>query len=153
MPRPVPFVLTLLVAAFCFSGTAMSQSSETSAQADTSANPRMQGGRVAYLDPATGKLVDHPPYGKSTLEFSAKALEKFSTSGFGLIERVLPNGLIIVDLRGRFRQGSVATTGADGQVKVRRFGGEIFANPAGRHIQESLHVDETANDPEENVHD
>lgn len=133
----------LLLAGILAAGPAVAQEDQTKT-GPASNNQAASGGLRAYLDPATGKLIDHPPFGRPTLEMSPRALERFSTSDFGLIERVLPNGLTIIDLKGRFRQGSVASVGKDGEIRVRRIGGEIFANSIGEAIQETLHRDESS---------
>lgn len=101
--------------------------------------PRTSGGWMAYLDPATGTLVAEPPFGKPMLKMTPEALYPFSTSHFGLFERKLPNGLTKVNLQGRFRQGTVATVDAQGNVTRHRIGGEIFLSPAGRCAQGLLH--------------
>lgn len=131
MPAHIRSLVAILVAAPLAWGTAFSQSTQTAIEPEAGTTPSKSGGLRAYLDPATGRLIDHPPFGKPTLRMSSTALERFSTSHFGLIEQVLPNGLRLVHLRGRFRQGSVATVNDDGTVKVKRIGPEMFLSPAG----------------------
>lgn len=131
MPTRARPLIALLVAGTLACGTAFSQNTQTATEPEAGIALSNSEGLRAYLDPATGRLIDHPPYGKPTLRISSTALERFSTSHFGLIEQVLPNGLRLVHLRGRFRQGSVATVNDDGTVKVERIGPEIFLSPAG----------------------
>jgi len=95
-------------------------------------------GLTAYLDPFTGKLVDHPPATKSALRLNAHELNMFSTDDFGLIEHRLPDGSYAIGLQGRFRQGSVATVDASGKVHVGHLGGEMFDSPAGRRVKAQL---------------
>lgn len=141
MPALYRYTVTLICFLSLLVGGALAEDSRTGRASNERARAYSPGFR-AYLDPATGKLIDHPPYGKAALEMSPEALRRFSTSDFGLIERVLPNGMRIVDLQGRFRQGSVATVNAEGGIEVHRFGGDIFSSPTGRAIRKSLDSDE-----------
>lgn len=111
--------------------------------------PAVRGGRMAYLDPATGRLVAEPPYGVRTLEMTPEALYMFSSSNAGLVSWETPDGGVAMHLQGRFRQGTVATVQEDGGITTRGIGGEIFASPIGRCIQQTLpaHGTETVGDP------
>lgn len=95
-------------------------------------------GLIAYLDPFTGKLVDHPPATKSVLQLNAHELNMFSTDDFGLIEHRLPDGSYAVDLQGRFRQGVMATLNSSGKVRIHQVGGEMFNSPAGRRVKAKM---------------
>jgi hypothetical protein len=119
-------------------GAASSQDEQPDTQPENSAAPAASGGLRAYLDPATGRLIDHPPYGKPTLELSEELLYGFSDSGFGLIEQRMPDGGLMIDLQGRFRQGSTATTQDGVSEKLHPIGSEIFLSPAGQKQQERL---------------
>lgn len=124
------------------------QQSPPQGEDDSRSGPAASDGLRAYLDPATGRLIDHPPYGKSTLKLQDKTLYMFSTDHFGLIEERLPDGTLKVDLQGRFRVGSVATVDESGEVHTHRVGGEMFLSPAGRRIHELIRTDNTVEEPD-----
>lgn len=128
-----PAAATLLAMAMAC-GTASSQDEQAHSQPEKNAAPAASGGLRAYLDPATGRLIERPPFAEPTLELSDEALYRFSTDHFGLVEERLPDGTLKVDLKGRFRAGSVATVDEDGDVRTHRIGGDMFLSPAGRRV-------------------
>lgn len=132
-----PAAATLLAMAMAC-GTASSQDEQAHSQPEKNAAPAASGGLRAYLDPATGRLIDHPPYGKPTLDLDRDTLYGFSSDGFGLIEETLPDGTVKIDLRGRFRDGTVATTNDSGDIRIQRIGGQMFLSPTGRAIHRGL---------------
>lgn len=135
--RARPF-MTLLVAGTLACGTAFSQNTQSASEPEAGPAPSASGGLRAYLDPATGRLIDHPPYSKPTLELDPDTLYMFSSNGFGLIEEMLPDGTVKIDLKGRFREGTVATTNDDGDIRIQRVGGQMFLSPTGRVIHRGL---------------
>jgi len=96
------------------------------------------GGLAAYLDPATGKLIDYPPYGKQGLQLTPDELNMFSTSDFGLIEHKHPDGSLSVNLQGRFRVGTMATLDEHGDLHFTSLDGAMFTSPTGRRIQRAV---------------
>lgn len=134
MPSFIGPAAAILLAGVLACGTAFPQEEQPDSQPANNTSPAASGGLRAYLDPATGRLIDQPTYGEPTLELSDEALYRFSTDHFGLIEERLPDGTLKVDLKGRFRTGSVATVDEDGEVRTHRIGGEMFLSPAGRRI-------------------
>lgn len=134
MPSLSRAAAATLLAMAMVPGAASSQDEQPDNQPEKSAAPAASGGLRAYLDPATGRLIDQPPFGEPTLELSDEALYRFSTDHFGLIEERLPDGTLKVDLKGRFRAGTVATVDEDGDVQTHRIGGDMFLSPAGRRI-------------------
>lgn len=145
MPARAPSLMTLLVAGILACGTAFSQNTQSANEPEAGPAPLASEGLRAYLDPATGRLIDHPPYGKSTLELGRKELYMFSTDDFGLIERVLPDGTVELNHQGRFRQGTIATISESGDLGYRRIGGEMFQSPHGSKIR-ALMRNEIQND-------
>jgi hypothetical protein len=99
-----------------------------------------QSGLRAYLDPETGRLVSKPPDVEEggALSMPVDGLEQFSTSHQGLVSEMTPDGGIMVDLRGRFRQGTLATIDESGEVRVRRIGGEMFLSPEGESARRNM---------------
>lgn len=149
MPARARPLLTLLVAGTFACGTAFSQNTQTASEPEAGPAPSASEGLRAYLDPATGRLIDHPPYGESTLELDRNELYRFSTSHFGFIEQKLPNGKgYAVGLRGRFRQGTAATVDSPEDSRIHRLGGEIFLSPAGLRIQEEI-IQDRVNEPKD----
>lgn len=134
MPSFIHPAAASLLAMVMACGAASSQDEQPDGQPEKSAAPAASGGLRAYLDPATGRLIDHPPFAEPTLELSDETLYRFSTDHFGLIEERLPDGTLKVDLKGRFRAGSVATVDEDGDVQTHRIGGDMFLSPAGRRV-------------------
>lgn len=134
MPSLIQPAAATLFAMAMAPGAASSQDEQSDHQSEKNAAPAASGGLRTYLDPATGRLIDHPPYGEPTLELSDEALYRFNTDHFGLIEERLPDGTLKVDLKGRFRAGSVATVDEDGDVQTHRIGGDMFLSPAGRRV-------------------
>lgn len=141
MPVRARPLMALLVAGTLACGTAFSQNTQTASEPEAGTAPSASGGLRAYLDPATGRLIDHPPYGKSTLELGKKELYMFSTDDFGLIERVLPDGTVELNHHGRFRQGTIATISESGDLGYRRIGGEMFQSPHGRRIRALMRIE------------
>ncbi len=97
-----------------------------------------QGGWTAWLDPATGELSKEKPPEGVVLPLDDKTMYNFLTSGVNLIPETRPDGSVIVDLQGRFQQGSVATINDAGEVEIHRIGGEMFLSPDGREISRRL---------------
>ncbi|MDH3465806.1 MAG: hypothetical protein OES26_07840 [Gammaproteobacteria bacterium] len=64
-----------------------------------------------YVDPQSGRLLSSPPPGVPVLALSAKERQMISRSHAGLYEEVLPNGAIMMNLQGRFRNFAVASVG------------------------------------------
>lgn len=133
--RPTAAIL-LIALLTCGGATAQDTLTRPSPQ-----TPSGSAGWTAYLDPSTGKLVDRPAHDKALLELSKYELYMFTTDDFGLIERKMPDGGYAMDLEGRFRQGTVATVGENGEIKTHRIGGNIFASPAGKRIRDALRHD------------
>lgn len=149
MPAHVRSLITLLVAGTLVCGTAFSQNTQTAIDPEAGTAPLASGGLRAYLDPVTGRLIDHPPYGEPTLELDRNELYRFSTSHFGLIEQKLPDGKgYAVGLKGRFRQGTAATTDSTENSRIHRLGGEIFLSPVGRWIEDKIFQDRV-NEPKD----
>ncbi|MDO3387313.1 hypothetical protein QWI17_15840 [Gilvimarinus sp. SDUM040013] len=119
-------------------------SSQPDAEADT-----YQGGWTAWLDPNTGELSKEPPPKGVALPVDNNALRSFSTSDVGIVPETLPNGTVVVDLQGRFQQGTMATIDKDGNVKTQRIGGEMFLSPDGPEISRRMLSDHTS--PEEDA--
>jgi hypothetical protein len=68
------------------------------------------------VDPSTGRLV--PPTPEQRAKLAAALAQLIDQRTEGLEVRRLPNGMHLVDLRGRFRNAAVAVRGTDGQVHV-----------------------------------
>lgn len=132
-----PAAASVFAMAMAF-GSAYSQDEQSDREPTNDSSPAASGGLRAYLDPATGRLIDHPPYGKPTLELDRDTLSMFSSDGFGLIEETLPDGTVKIDLRGRFREGTAATTNESGDIRIHRIGGQMFLSPTGREIHRRL---------------
>ncbi len=96
---------------------AASASSSESEPSSSTDRPRLAGGFRAHVDPLTGSLVTPPP-AALRLQLSPDLQQAFSTSADGLVEVALPNGGVMVRLDGRFMSATVATVGADGQVRI-----------------------------------
>lgn len=109
-----------------------------------------QGGRTAWLDPNTGELSKAKPPAGIVIPLDDQAMRRFSTSEVDLIPETLPDGTVILDLQGRFRQGSVATVDDAGEVKIHRIGGEMFMSEDGRDIQRHLHENESNTSSDDN---
>ncbi len=138
MPSPIRPAAAVLLTVVLACGTANSQDEQPDGQPANNPAPAAGGGLRAYLDPATGRLIDHAPYGKPTLELDRDTLHMFSSDGFGLIEETLPDGTVKIDLRGRFREGTVATFNDSGDIRIQRIGGQMFLSPTGRVIHRGL---------------
>lgn len=107
-------------------------------QVEQATSPVAAGGLRAYLDPATGRLIDHPPYGRPTLEMNAESLYPFTTSHLLLFEQEVPNGAFRMDLQGRFRSGTVATVTQNDEIEIWRFSGEMFLTAPGRKVRAEM---------------
>lgn len=108
--------------------------------AESSASAPKSGLR-AYLDPTTGRLVSEPPVveGGGAISMPVDHLEQFSTSHQGLVSETTLDGGLMLDLRGRFRQGTVATIGENRQLHVHRIGGEMFLSEEGDRVRREMH--------------
>lgn len=133
-----PAVLALAsMLAFAPAGLLAQQSVSSDAKPAETAPPS---GLRAYLDPEAGRLVSKPPDVEEggALSMPVDGLEQFSTSHQGLVSEMTPDGGIMVDLRGRFRQGTLATIDESGEVRVRRIGGEMFLSPEGESARRNM---------------
>jgi hypothetical protein len=79
--------------------------------------PAHASGMRVYRDPATGK-IGPPPAGFQPPGLSIAEEHMLNRTGHGLRERTLPNGAVAVDLQGRFRNMTIATTDAEGKAAV-----------------------------------
>lgn len=86
--------------------------SETNAGVPTQAS-----GLRAYRDQTTGK-IGPPPAGFQPPGLSIAEQQMLNRTDHGLRERTLPNGAVVVDLQGRFRSMTIATTDADDNPEV-----------------------------------
>ena len=68
------------------------------------------------IDPATGRLVPPTPEQRAKLAAALAALIDERTEGLEL--RRHPDGMLSVDLKGRFRNVAVAVRGTDGNVRL-----------------------------------
>jgi hypothetical protein len=85
----------------------------TSTPANTAAAPGSAGMR-AYIDPETGKLGARP-----TGYVDPDAETPIYDTGEGLVEQVMPNGSVMVDLKGQFQDYAVLQIGPDGKKVIR----------------------------------
>ena len=88
------------------------------AQPSLLSGERFAGGLRAYVDPQTGALAAPSPAGAGVQELPPALRQAFSTSDEGLVEVVLPNGVVKVALQGRFMSATFATIGEDGEVRL-----------------------------------
>ena len=83
------------------------------------AEPKPAGEPTAGLhvavDPSTGRLTAPTPEQRAKL--SAALAQMIDQRTEGLEVRRLPNGMRLVDLKGRFRNVAVAVRGTDGKVR------------------------------------
>lgn len=77
---------------------------------EAAAKPYGAGAR-AVIDPRTGGLATDPEVIRKAIaaRVAGAPRDPLSSSGEGLFSRQLPNGLVAVDLRGRFMQPLVVT--------------------------------------------
>jgi hypothetical protein len=75
-------------------------------------------GMTIYIDPTTGALLSEPAPGSVPLQLTPQLQNAFSTSHQGLVETPAPGGGVKVDLQGRFRSPLMATTDANGKVRI-----------------------------------
>ena len=92
-----------------------------------------------YVDPHSGRLLSSPPAGVAVLLLSAKEQQMISRSHVGLYEEVLPNGAIMVNLQGRFRNLAVATAG-DAQPLMSCVGDAAVIDPTVARLEEGPEV-------------
>jgi len=71
----------------------------------------------AHRDPTTGK-IGPPPAGFQPPGLSIAEQQMLNRSDHGLRERTLLNGAVELDLQGRFRSMTLATTDKDGKPEV-----------------------------------
>lgn len=138
MTRRLTLPASLLAGAILISFSVMAEPPETTSDTVSTDPPVAAGGLRAYLDPVTGRLIDHPPYGRQILELSERELYMFSTDHFGLIEQPMPDGGVMVNLQGRFLEGTAATVDGNNKVKLYRIGGEMFLSAEGRKVRQNL---------------
>lgn len=100
--------------------------------------PRDKSGFFAYLDPYTGKLASGVHGKRTGLKLTPKDLYPFSTFHEGLTTEKVSQNLTRLDIKGRFRQGSVAMIDNNGKMWVIRIGGEIFLSEAGRCMRAAI---------------
>ena len=105
---------------------AMGQSPDTP-ESEGAASTEIGGSaQRVYLDPQTGRLLRQPPPGAQPFILSPAELNMISTSHQGLVERRLPSGGYVLDLKGRFRSMAVATVAEDGTIVIQEVAGEAF---------------------------
>lgn len=85
----------------------------------------------------TGIMPKRNPDG--TLALSKEMQNAVSTSHEGLFEEPAPGGGIMVDLQGRFRSLSIATTDADGNLTVRCLSGTVVPTATKANEQTENH--------------
>lgn len=135
----IPLLSILLLAPLTLADT------DDSNQPDGETAP-FQGGWTAWLDPVTGKLSTEKPPAGEVIPLDDQTMHHFSTSEIDLIPETMPDGTVILNLRGRFHQGSAATIDNNGEVSIHRIGDEIFASPDGSEIRRRLHEDSNRSD-------
>lgn len=87
------------------------QEEQTAVQA--TAAPVAAAGLVAYIDPATGGLTATPTEEQRAAMRAALAA-LVNDSDEGLVEVTLPDGSVMLDLRGRFQEALVVLMAPDG---------------------------------------
>lgn len=97
--------------------TATETTAVTSENSEAAPAPAMSGLRVT-IDPETGQMVVPPPADRRKMALSPAMQNAFSQSDEGLPTVVLPDGTVMVNLQGRFRNLLFATVDAEGQLKV-----------------------------------
>ena len=77
-------------------------------------------GMTIYIDPQTGAILNEPAPGTVPLQLTPELQNALSTSDQGLVEvpSSVPGGGVTVDLQGRFQSPLIATTDANGKVKI-----------------------------------
>jgi hypothetical protein len=91
----------------------------------------VQPGLIAFVDLATGKLVEPSPEDLAAFARSAELQRSLNQSSEGLTEVKLPDGGgYLVDLEGRFQSMLVATIGPDGKLRM----GHPVARPQAARI-------------------
>lgn len=94
--------------------------------------PRTRAGFVAYFNPATGKLTSAPIHPSDAMPLQADDLYPFISLHAGLTTRAPNDEYVILDLKGRFQNGSLAVVDRRGKTHIIRIGSEIFKSEAGR---------------------
>lgn len=146
-------VVAILVAGSLMGSSAFSQDKPPTDNPQANNSRTATGGLRAYLDPATGKLIEQAPDGISALALTETELYMFSDDDFGLIERVMPDGGLMIDLQGRFREGTVASIDKDQRIRFRRVGGQIFKSQSGTNIRHQMRNFLLDSDPNVGRHD
>lgn len=100
--------------------------------------PRDKSGYYAYFDPYTGRLASGLPGKRTGLKLTAEELYPFSTFHEGLTTERISDNLTRLDIKGRFRHGSIAIVDRYGKTHVIRIGGEIFLSEAGRCMRAAI---------------
>ncbi len=84
---------------------------------DAQRGPTTQAGVRVYVDPATGRRINHPT---AEQRAAAAATDRdnpaFNTSSDGLVSKPLPGGGVLVHLDGRFRSSVSVHRNADGSL-------------------------------------
>ncbi len=85
----------------------------------TTAQPRAQGGFMAFIDPETGQLTS-PTEGQARelMPLSYDEQNAMSTSHSGLYMEEIPGEGMKVDLQGRFQSSVFATVDDSGEVSI-----------------------------------
>ena len=93
------------------------------------------GGYRVYVDPVSGKFIDHPV--GPLEERSVETVERLSTSHLGLVETPspVPGGGYTIDLRGRFHSVLTAKLGDDGKYRVECSSGLAAPRTVGREAE------------------
>ncbi len=100
--------------------------------------PQDKSGYYAYFDPYTGRLASGVPGKRSGMKLTAEELYPFSTFHEGLTTERISDNLTRLDIKGRFRHGSIAIVDRYGKTHVLRIGGEIFLSEAGRCMRAAI---------------
>lgn len=89
-------------------------------------------GRVAYLDPATGKLTSEPPEGGGGILVPQEVLDSIGSFHDNLEITTLEDGTIIATRPGGFKTAVVAVVGEDGTVTTKHVSPTAPADEATR---------------------
>lgn len=138
MAIPKRMVVTVLFACLASGSTAIAQDPKPSNSNNSNALTRTAGGWVAFLDPETGQLVERPVDESSVLRITREELYEYSRDDYGLEMQISPDGGEMVNLEGRFREGTVATVRDDDHLDIQRIGGRMFSSKAGRAVRDQL---------------
>lgn len=118
----------LLITAAANAYAADEKVSEPSAAAGTA-----EAGLRVYVDPQSGELVSQPVTAEQRHQ-AATADSMFNEDTSDLVPVQMADGSIMVDLKGRFQQATVATVQADGSIRT-------YCSDA-EHVAQGLHSHE-----------